>query len=559
MNHVGPNALRLRPGQAIFWAAERSEAEAAGGWLYHGSVHQLAHRVLEAIRRQDLLRPGDRVGTAVSGGPDSVALLRLLLELRGELGLVLSVVHVNHKLRGADSDSDEAFVAELARKHKLQLHACSADVTRHAGEKRVSIETAARELRHDFFRKLLGATGQAQRAADKIATGHTLDDQAETVLMRLIRGTGMRGLGGIHPRIQVDVDTQQVAGAIVRPLLRERRRELEQYLNELKQPWRQDATNRDLKFTRNRVRHTLLPLLEGEFNRAIAEGLAELSEIARGEEDYWENEVSGWMGTVVQWFNPANSPAEASGDLVRLTALPGASAHQELLGQKSRIRKSRTRIGHASLSRTWLLAEPLAVQRRVVKSIGNHTGLALEYKHIEEILQFAAEEAGSGKQLVLPAGWQLVREDDTLIFQAPDFQTHTPAAGYEYQLAIPGAIDVAEIGVRFEATPVIPAASNEPYDADRLFDRSLLAETLTVRNWRPGDRFWPARTKCPRKVKELLQEHHVPRPQRKLWPVIVSGDEIVWIPGLPGAAKYRPQPGTRAVLLRDLPLCAPNG
>ena len=516
--------------------------------MYHGSVHELAQHVLDQIRRQDLLRPGDRVGSAVSGGPDSVALLRLLLELRGELGIVLSVVHVNHKLRGADSDSDEAFVAELARKHKLQLHACSADVIRHAGENRVSVETAARELRQDFFRRLLGATGQAQRAVDKIATGHTLDDQAETVLMRLIRGTGMRGLGGIHPRIQVDEMAQQVRGAIVRPLLRVRRRELERYLHELKQPWRQDATNRDLKFTRNRIRHKLLPLLEGEFNGAIAEGLGELSEIARGEEDYWENEVSGWMGTVVQWFNPPNSPAEALGDLARVTALPAASAHQEPLGQKSR-----TGIGNAVLSRSWLLAEPLAVQRRLVKSIGHRARLALEYKHIEEILQFAAEEAGSGKQLVLPAGWQLVREDDALIFQAPDFQTHTPAADYEYQLAIPGAIDVAEIGVRLEATPVIPAASNEAYDADRLFDRSLLAETLTVRNWRAGDRFWPARTKCPRKVKELLQEHHVPRPQRKLWPVIVSGDEIVWIPGLPGAAKYRPQPGNRAVLLRDLP------
>ena len=510
--------------------------------------------MLEHIRRQELLRAGDRVAVAVSGGPDSVAMLRVLLELRKELGLVLSLAHLNHKLRGADSDRDEAFVAELARRYKLQLNLSSADVTGYAAQNRVSIETAARNLRRDFFLKLLGAREAAPGAVNKIATGHTLDDQAETVLMRVIRGTGTRGLAAIHPRIDIDDAGQLISKAIVRPLLCVRRRELQRYLDELNQPWREDATNWELKFTRNRIRHKLLPVLESDFNPAIAEGLGELAEIARAEEDYWEKEASEWMGTRVHWSRSESSLAKASRDHDQRIALTGTAASGHSLSQASS-----SEMRNASLSRARLLAEPLAIQRRVVKSIGDSAGLPLQYKHIEEILQFAALDTGSGKRLALPAGWKLEREEDTLIFQEPDLPTPAPPSDYEYQLTIPGAIDVAEIGLRFEATPVVPGRSGEAYEADRLFDRALLSERLTVRNWRPGDRFWPAHTKCPRKVKALLQEHRMPRLERKLWPVIVSGDEIVWIPGLPGGARYRPQTGAEAVLLRKFPLYGPRG
>src|ERR1022692_1152149 len=139
---------------------------------------------------------------------------------------------------------------------------------------------------------------------NKIANGHTLDDQAETVLMRVIRGTGLRGLGGIYPRIVAGYQDGEGHGEIIRPLLGIRRRELEQYLADLKQPWREDSTNADSKFTRNRVRKLVLPLLEREFNPAVVESFAELAEIARDEEDYWDNEISGWLGTVVQWSQP---------------------------------------------------------------------------------------------------------------------------------------------------------------------------------------------------------------------------------------------------------------
>ncbi|MFZ1051581.1 MAG: tRNA lysidine(34) synthetase TilS, partial [Candidatus Sulfotelmatobacter sp.] len=201
-------------------------------------MHQLAECVLGHIRREELLRAGDRIGVAVSGGIDSVALLRLLLELCSELGIVLSVVHFNHKLRAAESDADQQFVEGLARGLGLEFHSESGDVVQHAADEHSGVEAAARELRYGFFQSLLGSTDGSEtepdsssaHLLDKIATGHTLDDQAETVLMRLIRGTGPKGLGGIYPRIVVEKEDGEGYGEIIRPLLEIRRRELEQYL-----------------------------------------------------------------------------------------------------------------------------------------------------------------------------------------------------------------------------------------------------------------------------------------------------------------------------------------
>jgi len=164
------------------------------------------------------MRPGERVGVAVSGGADSVALLLLLLELREKLGVVLSVVHFNHKLRGKASDADEAFVAKLAAKHELEFHSASADVAKKAKKERANLEDAARRARYDYFRSLVESG-----ACTKIAVAHTADDQAETVLAHLLRGTGLAGLGGIHP----------VAGPVVRPLLGSRRGELRRFLKHL--------------------------------------------------------------------------------------------------------------------------------------------------------------------------------------------------------------------------------------------------------------------------------------------------------------------------------------
>jgi len=552
--------------------------------MYHVALHPLAQRVLHHIRGEELLQAGDRVGVTVSGGIDSVAVLRLLIEMRSELGIVISVVHFNHKLRGAESEADQEFVAKLASEHRLEFYCDSGDVGQVAAAEHSGLEAAARELRYGFFRRLLRGdeTDSAESAVppqrespqngsphggpsppirlDKIATGHTLDDQAETVLMRLIRGTGLRGLGGIHPRIIVEREDGQSHGEIVRPLLGVRRRQLERYLTDLKQPWREDPTNSNAKFTRNRVRSLVLPLLEREFNPAVAENLSELAEIARDEQDYWDNEISGWLGTVVQWSQPewtrrlagfADPRSQVSQNLVQIGS---AQTHDpELL---ARIEEAGAAVANASVSRPWLLTEPRAVQRRVVKAIGEEAGIPLEFKHIEEILRFAAEEGPSGKELSLPLGWKVLREPEAIVFLTPALQRQERAPDYEYWLPVPGRALVAELGVVIEALPVAPAVQLAEYNPQQLLRAELLPERLLVRNWRPGDRFWPAHTKAPKKIKELMQEQHVEQPGRRLWPVIVSGDEIVWMRGFPVPAKFHARVNEEALLIREVPWAA---
>jgi tRNA(Ile)-lysidine synthase len=473
--------------------------------MYYVPVQRLQQAVLEYVRKHELLRAGDRVGVAVSGGADSVALLRLLLELRKELGIVLSAVHFNHKLRGAESDEDESFVAQLAKRHKLEIHSQSGDVAGHAAEKHLSLETAAREMRYQYFRRLLREGG-----LNRITTGHTLDDQAETVLLKIVRGAGGRGLAGIYPQLKVNSSQLSALGSqpeqkktdasIIRPLLGIRRKELEPYLLELGQSWREDGSNRDLRHMRNRMRHGVLPRLERYLNPAVREALAETAEIARAEEEYWEKEVARILPLV--W----------EGSALSVSALAGL---------------------------------PLALRRRVIRATSESLGLRLDLQHVEEILAVCSE---GPKFTVLPGGWVVSRLKGRLQFE----RQPAASADYEYSLPVPGSVDIRETQSRIE-TVLVPGNAAEGYNPEDLLDQSLLGSELRVRNWRPGDRFWPAHTKASKKIKELLVERKVVGPERKLWPVVVSGRDVVWMRGFPAPARLRPREGNR-VLIRELDL-----
>jgi tRNA(Ile)-lysidine synthase len=470
----------------------------------------LCHSIRDYIRKHELLKAGDRVGVAVSGGADSVGLLRLLLELRKEIGAVLSVVHFNHQLRGADSDDDERFVADLAQRHKLELHRASGEVATYAAEKHLSLETAAREMRYQYFRRLL-----REGRLNRIATGHTLDDQGETVLLKIIRGAGGRGLAGIYPKLSVSscepsaASSQQIS--IIRPLLGTRRADLEAYLLSLDQSWREDTSNRDLRHMRNRVRHGILPRLERNFNPAVREALAETAEIARAEEEYWEKELARVLPLVWQ--------ADSTEGVLNISALNNL---------------------------------PLALQRRVVRAATECLGLRLDFRHVEEIL---AQSSNRIATTVLPGGWIVQLEKDALRFAR---DSGTPEkSDYEYRLSIPGSVEVPETTSRFDAV-LVPGNAAEGYNPEDLLDRALLAAELKIRNWHPGDRFWPAHTKVAKKIKELLQERHVTGQERKLWPVIVSDQDVVWVRGFPAPARLRPGAADdKAVLLRETALKGP--
>lgn len=228
---------------------------------------------------RSLLRPGMRLAVAVSGGADSVALLRALILAAPEIGLVLFVAHMHHGIRGADADTDAEFVEALASEHGLAFHRKDVDAPAAARANRETLEEAARNLRYGWFDELL-----ASGVADAVATAHTLDDQAETVLHKLLRGAWTEGLSGIFPVLE------RSEGVILRPFLAVRRVEIEGWLSRIGQCWREDATNADTTFTRNRIRREVLPALAA-CNPQIHGHLANLATLARDEQAYWQGEL----------------------------------------------------------------------------------------------------------------------------------------------------------------------------------------------------------------------------------------------------------------------------
>lgn len=317
----------------------------------------MREKVLRYIREHGLMRAGDRVAVAVSGGADSVALLRVLLELQAELGIVLAVAHFNHSLR-EQAAADEAFVAELAQSLGLDFFGHREDVGDYAAGHKLSIEAAGRRLRHEWFTRLAG-----EKRLDCIATAHTFDDQAETVLLKLLRGASTRGLAGIHPVLLMKKSAGAEAlktkwcahgapeGAplprVIRPMLSVTRAEVEAHLASIGQSWREDETNLDRRFLRNRIRHDLLPLLEREYNPNLRTLLRDLAEVSRGDEEYWLPLVEQYVATHV-------------------------------------------REGQLNVSGIGEL--PLALQRRVVRGFAEQQGLTLDFDHVEDLRRCALGE-----------------------------------------------------------------------------------------------------------------------------------------------------------------------
>jgi len=311
------------------------------------------------------IRPGDRVCAAVSGGADSVALLLLLdaanAQPRNALGVGLSAIHVHHGLRGDEADADLAFVEALCARLEVPLHVRHASVpdrvvrAREAGQPE-TVEEAARNLRYELFRQLI-----AESHADSVLTAHTLDDQAETVLMKLLRGAWTEGLSGISPVVAVPHATHP--GRILRPLLGVRRADLMAFLESRNQGWRTDSTNADDTFTRNRIRHSVLPLLR-EFNPAIDQALANLAELAREDEARWQSELSRIMPQLLLPGKPVRGGGRA------VSTAPGES-------------------GAVALEIDRLRALNPALRRRVVRAAARQLGARLSFDETARLLALA--------------------------------------------------------------------------------------------------------------------------------------------------------------------------
>ena len=442
----------------------------------------MRERVLRYIRDRRLLLPGDRLGVAVSGGADSVALLRVLAELQGELGLVLTVAHFHHGLRAEAADADECFVRELANQHGLSFCVGHGDVSQYAAAKRIGVEQAAHELRYSWLADLARS-----ESLNVLATAHTMDDQAETVLLKVLRGAGTRGLGGIYPEIRATA----VCPRLVRPLLGVSRRDVEEYLAELNQPWRQDETNREMRFTRNRVRHELLPILERGYNPNIRRTLNQLSEWARGEQEYWD----------------------------------------ALLAEQLERRQTEE---HRFDLRGWNEL-PVAVRRRLLKAWLERLGIAIDFEHIQMLAELEIQNV---RGIELAGGWRARHIGACLSLERFGSVVEKSLPSYRYQLPVPGKVEIAELGAVVEAELIPATEAAGRGDTDSLLDAELLGKELVIRNWQPGDRFWPFHSRTKEKLKRLFAERKIPAESRQSWPVAIKGDEIVWVRGFPAATDF---------------------
>jgi len=356
----------------------------------------MAGKVANLALDRALLKAGERVCVAVSGGADSVALLLGLVEANSPsaqnkepMGVVLSAAHVHHGLRGAEADEDAAFVRELCERLGVPYKLIGVDVASRQALEGEGMEEAAREVRYMALRTL---------EVDAVATGHTLDDQAETVMMKLLRGAWTEGLGGISPEVQgLGIGDKGLGKPrAVRPMLGVRRAEVEEFLRSRGQTWREDATNHDVRLTRNRVRHELMPMLR-RFNPGIDGMLARLAAIARDDEAFWQAEVARVLPQVLLPGEPVRG---------------GGRAVSTVVGEAA---------WAVEISR--LAAMPAALRRRVVRVAAKSCGARLSAEETAKVLALAGlGEAGgkvsgrSGSRLELAGGLRVERSARELRF-----------------------------------------------------------------------------------------------------------------------------------------------
>lgn len=489
------------------------------------STKSIENRVLNSIRTARMLAPGDRAGVAVSGGADSVALLRILESLHERLGVTLMVVHFNHQLRGAESDADAHFVEELARARGLEFVGGGEDVAAAASAHKWNLEDAARRLRYAFFERLV-----AEGRATRVVVAHTADDQAETVLAHILRGTGPTGLAGIYPSV----------GSVVRPLLGERREGLREYLRGVGQDWREDSTNRDLSKQRARIREQLLPLLERDFSPRAVDHLAGLAELAREEEVFWHALVDDRFRAIVR------------ADEGKL----GVRIHDLL--------------APLDLSSA---AEPAALRslterliRRLYKEVRGEAG-RLTAVHVEQVIHLASAST-RGNRAELPGGVLVERNFGELIFSSAHHagrssnsrETVSRENAYLYVVSLPArgaaTISVPVLNSRFCLKVIDWSVSERDTKRDSaVLDANLLREPLILRNWRPGDAYRPQGRSQSKKLKEMFLAGRVPSRDRATWPVLESAGRVAWARGLPPAEEFCVRDGTQAgVVIEEVQL-----
>ena len=441
----------------------------------------LIPKVKRTIQKHAMLNKGDRIIVAVSGGVDSVVLLHLLKKLKDDYSVELIVAHLNHSIRKEEAKRDASFVQSLASSNNLQCELGVADVPALMTNEGLSLQVAAREARYNFFDLLC-----KKHKADKVALGHHMDDQAETVLMRFLRGTGAKGLKGMKPVRE---------GIYIRPLIDITRKEIEDYAKDEALSFMTDSTNFKDIYLRNKVRYELLPFLEKNYNPNINEDIVRLSRLMKRDDEFLESAAEKHLKDMVKVDNE---------EVVTVSLKHLMSIHKAL----------RTR-----------------VLRGLWKKLSGHTTGIYSY-HIESILGLLESETPNSN-VDLPYGVRFVREYDHVSFTK---KAKDPAPPFKHTLKIPGVTVIPEAGITLKSAIV------EHYNKNRIgfktnkneafFDYDRLHFPIYVRGFESGDFFRPFGMEGKKKVKDLFIDLKIPKIRRMNIPLLFSQDNLVWVVGL---------------------------
>lgn len=447
-------------------------------------------RIDHMIKKYNMINKNDKIIVGVSGGADSLCLLHLLKALSEAYPFEITAVHVNHGIRGKEADDDENFVRNLCIQWGIPFKAYHVDIKEEAKRRKLSEEETGRKIRYEIFESL-----RKELAADKIAVAHNMNDQAETVLMQLFRGTGMRGLAGIPP----------IRDNIIRPLLGFSREEIENYCRTNQIAFRQDSTNVLNIYTRNKIRNKIIPLIKEDFNPNIIENLFNLSNLLREEDAYLEGIAE--------------------------------EAFQRCLKEKN----SDSIVLDNNLFGTYNIVIQRRILRTVIEALLGHIK-DIEYNHIRDILDLSQNQ--TGKRVYLPKGIIVKRQYGELIFQTGENQE----ISFCYELPVPGSLVIKEAGIMVEVK-IIDKADFKLFNQNtytKSFDYDKIRGNLQIRTRCEGDRIFL--DKGSKKLKKFFIDEKIPKDKRSQIPLLAEGNRILWIIGYRYSDAYKITSSTNRVL-----------
>jgi len=448
-----------------------------------GDSSNLAKRVSCFVREYGLISGGDKVLVAVSGGPDSVCMLHVLNDLKDTLDIQLQAAHLDHGLRD-ESGEDARYVADLASSLGIPLTMEQSDVAEWRSRRKISLEEAAREVRYRFLDRAARQTG-----AKRVAVGHTRDDQTETILMHIMRGSGTHGLRGLRPATHIPYGEKEDGIWVVRPLLEITRQETQEYciVNNL-QP-RKDTTNDQVRFLRNRIRHDLMPVLR-QYNADIDGALLRLADLAGEDTDFIDDQADAVCDSLVTGEG-------------RITCLDSGK----------------------------LRGLPLALQRRVFRIMIERACGSLhdiQSVHIDALVRLLF--SATGRSVYLPGGIVVTNERNRMVVTAPGMSACPwPILKQDYALNIPGETKLP--GWMVSATIMSENFFKDDDIFSASFDLERVGRSLSVRSRRAGDRFHPLGLSHSRKLQDFMGDSSIPRSWRDSVPIVYSDKQIVWIVG----------------------------